>query len=90
MPGHRRVTAEDVTDGALVAGQLRALKTEVHSGFELLTSKLMTGIEKLGQKLDDLGDRVGQLEREQGAIDRRVAALEAHMSKRRKAREKSP
>jgi hypothetical protein len=63
------VTAEDVTDGNLVAGQLRALQREVRSGFELVTNKLLHAIERIGNRLEDHSDRITALERRVGALE---------------------
>ena len=90
-PGYVPVAPADVTDERLVAGQLRALQNEVRSGFELLATKLLTAIERLGQQHEDLEDRVASVERDVDSIfdgqDRlvlRVTALEAATVKRRR------
>lgn len=78
---YKPVTAADVSDDnpRMIANHLRSLQSEMRSGFELITSKLLTAIERLNNRFDDVLDRVSNLER-------RVAALEK--SKRRKAGKK--
>lgn len=70
------VKSEDVEDGRLVAGNLRALQREVRHGFDLVTNKLMTSLERIESKLDDLADRVGRLERDTDDHRKRLDALE--------------
>ena len=68
------VTAADVTDEKLVAGQLRALKREVHAGFELLGNKLLVVLERMNNRQDATDDRLTVLERRVNALE---AALKA-------------
>ena len=82
------VTPADVTDDKLVSGQLRALQREVRSGFELITQKVLTAVERLTEKVDDIKAEmadtkaeVAALKREQARTHERLAALE---KKRRK------
>lgn len=82
MSGDRApVTAADVRDDnpQMLANHLRALQTEMRSGFELLGTKLLTAIERFGERLDDYSDRLAHLERD-------VAVLK--QSQRRKAGKK--
>lgn len=80
--------AFDVSDenGAMLANHMRALQREVHSGFEMITQKLLTAIDRLNQKLDDLVDWKNEVTRWQADTDRRLAALEK--AKRRKTARK--
>ncbi len=83
------VTARDVTDEKLVAGQLRALQLEVREGFELMGTRLLTMLERIELKMDVLTDRVTRLERDRIddresvlRINERVVALENKRPKR--------
>ena len=57
------VTAADVTDEKLVAGQLRALQVEVKTGFDIVGTQLKVLTEQLGRRVDDHEHRITNLER---------------------------
>lgn len=68
------VTAADVTDEKLVAGQLRALQREVRDGFESIARSL-AAFTRIEERLDVIIDR-------QNDFERRLAALEANRPSR--------
>lgn len=84
--GFKPVTADDVTDEKLVAGQLRELQREVRSGFELITTRLETMMDRFAERQEDHAHRIDQLERDRARTDQRLAALEARPKRTRKAR----
>lgn len=69
---------EQVSDEnpAVLANHMRALQREVHAGFEMITQKLLTAIERLTNRFDDMSSRIADLERWQSRTDARLAALE--------------
>lgn len=81
------VTAFDVSDEnpAMIANHMRALQREVRAGFEMVTQKLLTAIERLNNRYDITDDRVTALERRATDAERRLEALE---KKRRTAARK--
>lgn len=80
-------TPDDVADGKLVAGHLRALERKVDSGFALITNKLLTKLDRLEEKIDEHGDalkditaRMSRLESDRDADRKRLAAIEEQLS----------
>lgn len=82
------VTAADVADEnpIAIANHLRALQREVRSGFELITNRLETMMDRFAERQDDHAFRIAQLESDSSRTDQRLAALEARPTKKRKAR----
>lgn len=78
----------DVADdhAPAIANQLRALQREVRSGFELITTRLETMMDRFAERQEDHAHRIDQLERDRARTDQRLAALEARPKRTRKAR----
>lgn len=76
--GRRRVTADDVADDnpRMIANHLRALKREMHSGFESISESLKA-FAAINAKLDVMIDRQNVIEHRVAELERRVAAVEA-------------
>jgi hypothetical protein len=72
----------------MLAGHLRALQREMRSGFELITNKLLTAIERLNNRLDVLVDRQSISDRRIDDHERRLAALETKAMRRKPAKRK--
>jgi hypothetical protein len=78
------VTREDVTDGALVAGQLRALRVEMKTGFELVLERFDRFSERIAALEMHRADANARLDRHEHALadhEQRLAALEAAATK---------
>ncbi len=74
--GFTPATGADVADDnpRMIAGELRALKRDVNAGFELMTQKVLTRLDRFDQKLDVVIDRQNVFERRLDDVERRVAA----------------
>jgi hypothetical protein len=71
--GFDPVTREDVTDEALVAGELRALRNEMRSWFELMLNRL----DRYEQRIHSLEIRSVDDHERLLRHEHRIAALEA-------------
>lgn len=85
--GFTPVAADELTDEKLVAGQLRALQREVRDGFELVTNKLLTNLERLNDRIDDVMSRLSSLERYRVELDARLDSIEARLPRKRTQRQ---
>lgn len=76
--GFTPATGADVAEDnpRMIAGELRALKRDVNAGFELMTQKVLTRLDRFDQKLDVVIDRQNHLERRLDDVERRLSALE--------------
>lgn len=81
--------AYDVSDEnpAMIANHMRALQREVRAGFEMVTQKLLTAIERLNNRYDITDDRVTALERRATDAERRLDAIEK-LKRRKTARKR--
>lgn len=90
LTGFTPVTAADVTDEKLVAGQLRALQRDINTRLDSIDETLKL-FGRIDAKLDVIIDRqnetdrrVGALEVQQSRTEQRLAALELPKVTRRK------
>lgn len=75
--GRKALTSADVADDnpGMIAGSLRALKREMHSGFESIAQALQA-FKGIDAKLDVIIDRQNVIERRVSELERRVSELE--------------
>lgn len=94
--GFKPTSAWDVSDEnpLALANQLRALKREVHAGFELVTNKLLTSIERMADKFDDLVDKfdneIARRAAYEARTDQRLTDAEARLAALEKAKRRKP